>query len=138
MMTQNTYLIVARNLIVQLPLIAVLVVGLVVSCLRWEQSRGVSLLATIALSLMVITVVGSQLLSLWLIKSSSGASGDAIALQWMLFASRLALNVLMAVALAFLLCAVFGWRDKHSPGDSSSGKPRKETSAGGPDWDYEA
>jgi hypothetical protein len=94
----------APSLLVQTPLMATVVVGLAVGWVRWGRHPRASLLATIALVLLLIGGVGSRLIAAWLVATVESARW----VQGMIFVTGLGSNIILAAAVGLLLWAAFG------------------------------
>ena len=98
---------VLSNLLVQLPSMAVMVVGLIVAIARWQRHPRVSLLLVVALLAQLLTSFTQPIAQNILI--GTGASASELGLYFAILG--IVSSIEYAVSLGLILWAAFGWRD---------------------------
>lgn len=111
METRGLFLAALSNLVVQLPVLVVWVVGFILAASRWQRHRKVSLFVVLGLSILLITMLAGGWLSVWLPQRMRGTSGSLARLGVILFSSRLLISVIGAVGWGLLIAAVFRGRE---------------------------
>ena len=95
------------SLLPQLPTIGVMIAGLIIAIVRWQEHPRVSALLVIALSLQIASSIITPLITTLLIANDTSTSQRGI-----LFAVvGLSNGLLHAVLIGLMLWAAFGWRN---------------------------
>lgn len=103
--------------VTHLPFLLVLVVGIVLSIVRWSAHPKVSMLSLVAFAMMLIRVIARMGYLFWLIggqDSGMPAYQTHRVLTWI----NLSLSLFDLVGWVLLLIALFGWRTSEDPTDA--------------------
>jgi hypothetical protein len=95
----------------QVPVLIVWVVGLVLAGVRWSRHPRVSMLAVIALGLLLLNLVVNVFTGFWLPHRMMGSGMSAGQMQWTFAVRGIVGTVLVTVAWGLTLGAIFGWRN---------------------------
>lgn len=96
-----------------LPLLLVYVVGIILAAVFWQRHPAVSLLSTLAFSILLFGQVFGVALTLWVSAGGHDLSGQQLARLFSLL--NIVRVFLGTAAWVLLLMALFGWRTVPSP-----------------------
>ncbi len=103
--------------VTHLPFLLVLVVGIVLSIVRWSAHPKVSMLSLLAFAMMLVSVIARMGYLFWLIggqDSGMAATQTRHVLTWI----NLSMSLFDLVGWVLLLIALFGWRRSEDPTDA--------------------
>lgn len=101
--------------VVQLPLLLVYIAGLVLAVARWQQHRRVSLIALIAIALLLFDLIVGTFTAILPTVLLSRYDWSASQIGTVFAVSGIIRSVIVAVAFGLLLWAIFGWRKQGTP-----------------------
>ncbi len=96
-----------QNILTQVPIISVVILGFYVSWVRKARHPEVSSVTMWALGLILFAAVVLRLLPSLVVRQAAGNVEDVL---WNMFLNAVLSNILTAIGLGLLLWAAFGWR----------------------------
>jgi hypothetical protein len=121
------------QLLPQLPLYLVWLIGLFLALVRWRRHPMPSLLATIAFVLFLVGAMVGTLLFAWVLSQQHDAAWRAEVVGWMISLIALGRTAVSTVAWVLLLIALFGWRSLPSTSRVPRYEPIDEVQPAAPD-----
>lgn len=103
------------QMLVQIPILLMYVIGMILALMFWRRCRGPSLLTLLAMMLLLVTKLVQSFLFLYLVRAKEDFGWSYEDFNWILSANGLFGNFISAAAFGLVLIAVFSGRNATQP-----------------------